>query len=151
MPLLPVLFGLFIGVPLLEIWLLIKVGGVIGVGWTMASVVATAVVGAALVRAQGLSTYSRIHQMMARGETPAIEVMEGLVLFLAGALLLTPGFFTDALGFLALVPPLRRRVILSILSRGIIRPVGRPMDQPRDGAPPSARPPLEGKWRRNDD
>jgi UPF0716 protein FxsA len=113
----PVLFLLFLSVPLAEIWLLIKVGGVIGGGWTILLVVATALVGAALVRAQGLSLWSRIQGELARGAMPAEEMLRGLVLLLAGALLLTPGLITDTVGFVLLLPPFQRFVIQQFLAR----------------------------------
>jgi UPF0716 protein FxsA len=70
-----------------------------------------------LLRAQGLSTWVRINQELAGGRLPAVEMLEGAVLLVSGALLLTPGFFTDTLGFLALVPPLRRGLIRLFLAR----------------------------------
>ena len=79
--------------------------------------------GATLVRAQGLSTYGRIQAMLARGQMPALEMLEGLALFLAGALLLTPGFLTDGVGFVLLVPELRRGIIRGLLRRGLVHPV----------------------------
>ncbi|MGI9310252.1 MAG: FxsA family protein [bacterium] len=114
-------FALFLAVPLVEIYLLIQVGGVVGAGLTIVLVVATALLGAALVRAQGFSTWARVQSQLARGEVPAMEMFEGMVLFVAGALLLTPGFFTDAIGFACLVPPLRRRLI----ARAIVAGAGR--------------------------
>ena len=86
-------------------------GNVIGAPWTIALVVLTALVGAWLVRLQGLSGLNRIRESAARGELPALELLEGLFLLAAGALLLTPGFFTDIVGFACLTPPLRRLLI----------------------------------------
>ena len=74
-------------------------------------VVFTAVLGAMLLRAQGLSTLARVQEASARGEVPALEMIEGLMLLVAGGLLLTPGFFTDAIGFIFLIPPLRQALI----------------------------------------
>lgn len=113
----PFLFLLFLLVPLAEIWLLIEVGGIIGGGWTILLVVATALAGAALVRVQGLSLWGRIQQELARGGIPAGEMLRGLVLLLAGALLLTPGLVTDAAGFLLLLPPVQHLVIGQFLAR----------------------------------
>ncbi len=104
----PALFLLFLLVPLIEIWFLIKVGGVVGAGWTIFLVVATAVIGAGLVRAQGLSTVRRIQRELASGGMPAAEMLQGIFLLVAGALLLTPGFFTDAAGFTLLIPGIRK-------------------------------------------
>lgn len=142
MRLLPFLLAAFFIIPLVEIWLLIEVGTVIGAPWTIFCVVFTAVLGGLLVRAQGFITIRRIQQQLGRGEVPAIEMFEGLFLFIAGALLLTPGFFTDAIGFLCLVPPLRRALILGMLKRHIIRPVG---PARRDNNT------LEGSYKRMDD
>ena len=111
MPVIPVLFLVFLAVPLAEIYLLIQIGSVIGAGWTIALVVGTALLGAVLVRTQGVSTIRRVQQNMERGQLPAMDLLEGLALLVAGALLLTPGFFTDAFGFLLLTPPLRRAAI----------------------------------------
>lgn len=108
---------LFFTVPLLEIYLLIQVGSVVGAIPTVFLVVFTAVLGGLLIRVQGISTLTRLQQTMQRGEIPALEMFEGAVLIFAGAMLLTPGFFTDTLGFLALITPLRRRLILRTLRR----------------------------------
>ncbi len=114
------LFAVFLLVPLLEIFLLIEVGGWIGVGWTVFLVVFTAVLGAHLVRRQGLSTLRRVQASLERRELPAAELLEGLFLLVAGALLLTPGFFTDAVGFACLTPPLRAWVTQELLRRGVL-------------------------------
>ncbi|MBD3670265.1 MAG: FxsA family protein [Gammaproteobacteria bacterium] len=122
------LFLLFLVVPLLEIYLLIKIGGIIGALPTVAMVVLTSVVGSVLIRQQGFSTLQRARQGMQGGQLPAMEMLEGVGLLIAGALLLTPGFFTDAVGFLLLVPPLRRRLILNLLRNAVVvqsRPQGR--------------------------
>jgi UPF0716 protein FxsA len=105
------LFLLFLVVPLVEIYFLIKVGDVIGAGWTIFAVVATAVIGASLLRIQGASTLLRAQLNLAKGSLPAMEMMEGFALALSGVLLLTPGFFTDIFGFLLLIPPVRRWLI----------------------------------------
>ena len=98
----------FIGVPLIEIALFIKVGGFIGLWPTIAIVIATAMAGTALIRHQGLSTLRRAQQEMDANRLPVRELFDGVCLLFAGALLLTPGFMTDTIGFLLLVPPLRR-------------------------------------------
>ncbi|WP_438970576.1 FxsA family protein [Methylophaga sp.] len=109
------LFLLFLVIPLIEIFFLIQVGQVIGAGWTIFLVVGTAVLGAFLLRLQGFQTLQRAQTSMARGEIPAIEMLEGLCLLVSGALLLTPGFVTDSLGFLLLIPPVRRAMIVQML------------------------------------
>jgi len=115
-----ILLILFLTVPLLEIYLLIQVGGAIGALSTVFLVVFTAVLGVFLIRRQGLSTMQRVQATLAHGEIPAVEMLEGFFLLIAGALLLTPGFFTDTLGFLCLIPPFRRYIILKFLERSII-------------------------------
>jgi UPF0716 protein FxsA len=112
-----ILLALFFLVPLVEIYLLIEVGSIIGAFPTIFAVVFTAVLGAWLLRIQGFSTLRRVQQTAAQGGIPAIELLEGAMLLVAGALLLTPGFFTDAIGFLCLVPPLRRVMALWFFQR----------------------------------
>ena len=109
--------------------MLIKVGNLVGAPWTIALVVRTALVGAWLVRLQGLAALNRVRQSAARGELPALELLEGLFLLAAGALLLTPGFFTDIVGFVCLTPPLRRLLIrLAVQRFGPIHPGMNSMD-----------------------
>ena len=115
-----ILLILFLTVPLLEIYLLIQVGSVIGALPTVFLVVFTAVLGVFLIRRQGLATMQRVQATIAQGEIPAVEMLEGLFLLISGALLLTPGFFTDTLGFLCLIPPFRRYLILKFLEKNII-------------------------------
>ena len=112
------IFLVFLIVPIIEIYFLITVGSVIGAGMTIALIIFTALLGAFLVRAQGFSTFARVQEQLAHGEMPALEILEGLFLLVAGALLLTPGFFTDAIGFAFLTPPLRRWIIRRSLASG---------------------------------
>ncbi len=157
MPLFRILFILFLTIPLLEIYLLIQVGEVIGALPTVFMVVFTAVLGVALLRWQGLMTLTRVQTAMARGELPATAMIEGVFLLLAGALLLTPGFFTDAIGFALLVPPLRRALAQSLLLRGLFQPPGfgrDPFSGPCSaGEPEERRGPrvIEGDYERRDD
>ena len=115
-----IIFLLFLTIPLVEIYLLIKVGGVIGAPMTIFLVVFTAVLGAWLLRIQGFSTLRRIQLTLNQGGLPAVELLEGALLLVAGALLLTPGFFTDAIGFACLVPVLRRTLIMHAVRRFIV-------------------------------
>ncbi len=117
----PVLFLLFLLVPAAEIWLLIEIGGHIGIGWTLVTIIATALAGAVLVRSQGLAVLGRIQQEMAVGHVPTGDMLEGLMLLLAGAVLVTPGFFTDAAGFALLIPPVRRLLSRWVMTRAAIR------------------------------
>ncbi len=104
------LLAAFIGVPLVEIAVFIQIGGWIGLGWTLVLVVLTAVLGTWQLRAQGLATLLRARSQVERGALPARELFDGACLLVAGALLLTPGFVTDALGFLLFLPPVRDKL-----------------------------------------
>lgn len=117
----PILFLLFLLIPVAEIWLLMEIGGIIGLGWTLTTIVATALAGAWLVRSQGIAILGRIQREMAIGRVPTGDMLEGLMLLLAGAVLLTPGFFTDAVGFALLIPPLRVRLSRWVMTRAAVR------------------------------
>lgn len=116
-----ILFLLFIIVPVIEMWLLIKVGSLIGAFPTIALVLLTAVIGVALLRRQGLSTLIRGNQKLEQGQLPAEEMVEGLILAVSGALLLTPGFVTDFVGFLGLLPYTRRAIVRKLISQGTLQ------------------------------
>jgi len=118
-----ILLLLFLVIPIVEIYVLLQIGGVLGAVPTVALVVLTAVVGAALMRSQGFRTLARVQNAMAAGEIPAVELIEGAFILVAGALLLTPGFVTDAIGFVFLFPPLRVSIIRAVLS-GQVRAAG---------------------------
>lgn len=106
-----IILSLFIGVPIAEITLLLKVGGSIGLLNTIGFVILTAIIGAYLVRQQGLETVSKLQQETQAGRVPAMQIAEGVALLFAGAVLMTPGFITDALGFALLIPPVRQMII----------------------------------------
>ncbi len=112
-----ILVLLFVLVPLLELYFLIEVGSTVGVGTTILLVIFTAVLGSVFVRKQGFSTLNRVQTQLSHGRMPAREMVEGLVLLIAGVLLLTPGFFTDVIGFMLLIPPLRRYLMQKTLHR----------------------------------
>ena len=115
-------------VPLAEIGLFIEIGERIGLWSTLGVVVLTAVLGSAMVRAQGLRTLTRARESMARNRLPVAEVFDALCLLISGILLLTPGFLTDALGALLFIPPLRAwlRLVIGrrILEKGEFRVYG---------------------------
>lgn len=111
------LFLLFIVVPIIEITLLINVGQAIGAWNTVGLVLLSAFIGVNMLRYQGLSTLGRAQQRMQSGELPGREMVEGIVLAVGGALLLTPGFVTDVIGFLCLIPFTRQRFADLLLSR----------------------------------
>lgn len=142
-----ILFLLFLLVPMVEIYFLIKVGNVIGAIPTIGLVVFTALLGALLLRFQGWLTLQRTRLTMAKGQLPAMEMLEGVMLLFAGALLLTPGFVTDAVGFVLLVPALRRALIHWFIKRSgfNIQGFGKP-PQDRSGSHT-----IEGEYRRDDD
>ena len=98
---------IFISIPLIEIALFIQVGGFIGLWPTIAIVIITAILGTFLIRKQGLSTLQRAQNELEKKQIPIRELFEGLCLIFSGALLLTPGFLTDVIGFVLLVPSLR--------------------------------------------
>jgi len=115
-----ILFLLILIVSLLEIVLFVEIGGIIGPFWTIVSVVMTALIGAVLLRIQGLMTLMRAQQNLEQGRMPHLELVEGVILLLAGAFLLTPGFFTDTVGFLVLVPGFRRAVAAWLLRQASV-------------------------------
>ena len=113
-----VIFLLFLLVPLIEIGVFIEVGGLIGLFPTLGLILLTAVLGTWQLRAQGLSTLARARHQMEQGQLPAQELYDGFCLIIAGALLLTPGFVTDAFGF-ALFVPAFRRLLRHVIARRI--------------------------------
>ena len=114
---------LFFIIPILEIYLLIKVGSaeLLGPLWTIFLVVLTAVLGAFLLRQQGLSTLARLQGNLWQGKIPAQEMVEGVLLAVGGALLMTPGFVTDTIGFLCLLPFSRQYLAKTIIKRSTIQ------------------------------
>jgi UPF0716 protein FxsA len=116
------IFILLVLVPIVEVALFIKIGGFIGLWPTLGAIVLTAVAGAALLRRQGLQALRNLQQALDANRLPVAEAFDGACLLVAGVLLLTPGFFTDALGFLLFVPPvrtwLRRRLGDFLMARG---------------------------------
>ena len=145
----PALLLLFLLVPLIEIYLLIKIGGVIGAFPTVVLVVLTAGIAPALARHQGLATLQRLQATMARGEAPAIEMIEGVLLLVGAVLLLTPGFLTDLLGFACLIPQTRRALAFWLLRRvTVVTPGGGPPGGNSEKHQPRT---IEGEFHREDD
>ena len=103
----PIILLAFILVPIAEIAVFIQAGELIGLWPTIAAVILTAIIGTAMLRQQGIATLMRLRATVDRGEMPLREVFDGACLLIAGVLLLTPGFLTDAVGFLLLIPPVR--------------------------------------------
>ena len=102
-----VLLLALLGIPVAEIFFIIRVAGDLGIPETIGLLVAVSVVGAWLVRRSGLGVLRQIRERLARGEIPAKELVDGLLILVGGLLMLTPGFLTDALGLLLLLPPTR--------------------------------------------
>lgn len=136
-----ILLLLLIGLPLLELYLLVQVSFTIGILPTLGFAIITAVVGAAMVRQQGFNVLRRVQAALHRGELPAQELFDGALLLIAGIFLLLPGFLTDASGFLLLIPPLRHWLRRRLFASRRWQP-----------HPPSAAPTLiiEGECRRDD-
>ncbi len=109
-------------ISVVEMWLLIEVSARLGLAWTIAGCVLTGVVGGALVRQEGIKTLMDIQRVAAQGRVPAQELVAGAMLFAVGALLVTPGFVTDSLGFLVLVPGIRRSLAAYLLDWFAARP-----------------------------
>ncbi len=107
---------LFILVPLVELFLLIEIGRLIGTFSTLTIIVFTGIVGAYLARRQGIGVLHQIRTEIANGRLPAAQLADGVIILLAGAVLITPGVLTDALGFLCLIPA-SRKIIKKMLWR----------------------------------
>jgi UPF0716 protein FxsA len=132
MPLLLVL--LFIVVPIAELALLIQVGQLIGVWWTVAILIADALLGSYLLRTQSRAAWQRFNDTLNAGRIPHKEVVDGVLVIFGGVLLLTPGFITDIFGLLFLFPPTRVLLRGLLVRRGALRVVGA---MPGATSPPS--------------
>ncbi len=116
------LFVAFVVMPVLEIWTILQVGSVIGAWWTVVLLVLDSLVGAWLVRREGARSFRAFQEATRRGSVPGREIADGALILFGGALMLTPGFLTDAFGVL-LVLPLTRPVFRAALARAISRRV----------------------------
>ena len=128
MPLLALLV-VFIALPLAELYLILKVGDLIGVPLTILFLAADSVIGSLLLRSQGRAAWRRLNQTLAEGRMPHREVQDGVMVVFGGAFLITPGFITDVLGLLLLLPPTRplvRRLVMRALTRRMERRMARP-------------------------
>jgi UPF0716 protein FxsA len=130
---LPLLILLFILVPIVELAVIIQIGSLIGVWWTIALLIADSILGSLLMRHQGRAAWRRFQASIAEGRVPARETIDGALVIFGGALLLTPGFITDIFGLLFLLPPTRaviRRVLVARFATRMTRgmtsgPIGR--------------------------
>ena len=113
----PIFAVIFLVIPVIEIYFLIKVSEIIEVFPTIILVLLTAVIGAGLLRQQGISTLSRLQNNLGQGKLPAQELIEGVLLAVGGALLMTPGFVTDTIGFLCLLPFSRKTLAKIIMKK----------------------------------
>jgi UPF0716 protein FxsA len=148
----PLLLLLFIAIPIAEIALFIQIGDVIGLWPTLATIVVTALVGATLVRQQGLAALDRAQAALAEDRFPVEEVVTGLCLLISGALLLTPGFLTDAIGFMLLIPPLRTAIGGALIrqaaksKRFTVHTAGGTRSGAGPGRGPDGRPIIDGEF-----
>ena len=115
------IFLFFVLMTLLEITVLISVGQAIGSLSTILLIIATAFIGSRLLKQQGWATMARAQQNIAEGQQPTIEILEGVVILISGVLLITPGFITDILGLLGLIPFSRQYFINSFLEKNTER------------------------------
>jgi len=115
-----VFFALFLLVPIIEIIGFMQIGSLIGLWPTLGIVILTAIAGSMLLRHQGMAVLFRTQSMIQEGKIPVDEMIDGICLAIAGALLLTPGFFTDIFGFLLFVPPFRRTLAKSVFKKYIL-------------------------------
>ncbi len=136
----PLLIVLFIVVPIAELALIIEIGSLIGVWWTIALLIADSILGALLMRHQGRAAWRRFQAAISEARVPARETIDGVLVISGGALLLTPGFISDFLGLLCLLPPTRavlRRVLVARFAQRMTRgmtggPIGRRSGQRPD-------------------
>jgi UPF0716 protein FxsA len=127
---------LFILLPIAEIYVIVKVGDAIGILPTLALLILDGFVGAALARSQGRTAWERFNRALAEGRVPARETFDGAMIILGGALLLTPGFITDVVGFVLLIPPTRalvRGLIARLARRRVAFPWRVATPPPRSG------------------
>jgi UPF0716 protein FxsA len=114
---------LFLIVPLAELYLILKVGDLIGIGWTILLLVADSLLGSWLLRSQGRAVWRRFNAILAEGRVPHREVIDGVLVIFGGAFLITPGFLTDIVGLFLLLPPTRaiaRRMLVRRMGRGAV-------------------------------
>jgi UPF0716 protein FxsA len=113
----------FIVVPIAELYVILKVGDAIGIGWTLLLLVADSLLGSMLLRSQGRTVWRRFNVTLTEGRMPHREVIDGVLVIFGGAFLITPGFITDIFGVLLLLPPTRaviRRLVAARLGRRVV-------------------------------
>ncbi|MEM7508422.1 MAG: FxsA family protein [Pseudomonadota bacterium] len=132
------IFLALVAVPIIEIALFIEIGGWIGLWPTIATVILTALIGTLLLRQQGFAALNDLQTRLSEGRDPSSALAHGAMILIAGIVLLTPGFFTDAIGFLLLIPPVRTAVITTVGQRIKIHAASH--FQARTGHPPHGGP-----------
>ncbi|MCK5871353.1 MAG: FxsA family protein [Methylococcales bacterium] len=141
-----ILLLFFLIIPFIEIFWILQLGDVVGWFPTGLLVIFTAVLGTWLLRKQGFATWNRVQQTVAKGEVPASEMIEAALLLIGGAFLLTPGFFTDAIGFAFLIPQTRQKVAHYILKKYLVQP----FEKAPFNSPEPKHQTLEGDYKRED-
>jgi UPF0716 protein FxsA len=140
-----IIFLIVLIIPFAEIYILLQVGGLIGALPTIFLVVFTAVLGSWLLKQQGFATLQRFQDSLSRGTLPALELLEGVLILLGGALLLTPGFITDMIGFVFLIPQLRKQIAQYVIEHKLIQTI-----HPFQQAKAAEKDVLEGEFRKED-
>ena len=132
------LFILLLAVPIIEIALFVELGGALGLGWTLAIVFVTALLGFFLLRQQGMQTAQSLRSSMAEGRNPMRPIAHGALLVVAAIFLMTPGFFTDAVGLSLTLPPVRSWLIKAGASRVTVQTMGFGTPEPDRDRPTNA-------------
>lgn len=120
----PVFSVLFLVIPFIELWLLIKVGSAIGALATLLLLILSGFLGMYLLRHQGLATLAKFQRDMQAGQRPAKSLLEGMMMLLGGLLFIIPGFFTDIIGLILLLPPTRYLLVKLLLKNGVVSVAG---------------------------
>lgn len=145
---------LFVAIPVVEVWLLIKVGGEIGALFTLAWLILAGIFGINLIRYQGAATLMNMRQQLSMGQPPAQAVINGMLLAVAGVLLIIPGFFSDFIALLLILPPVRGLILKRWSNKAKVRERGAVYDaepQPSGSSQtPKAGLTLEGEFKRED-
>ncbi len=138
--------ALLLLVPFLEVLVFIQVGGKIGALWTVSLTIGSALLGAFLLKTQGLRTFYAVKSQLEQGQTPALAVVEGIMLLLSGVILLTPGLLTDIFGLLFLLPFIRTNLASLLLNKVLVTRVKTGSAQPFSQKGQT----IEGEFRRED-
>jgi UPF0716 protein FxsA len=149
------LFVLLVIFPILEIYVLIQVGSAIGTWYTILLVILTAVIGARLLSRQGMLAIHNVQHDIQHGQVPAVSLLAGMLLFVAGAFLLTPGFITDSIGLILLIPAVRTALARGFLKRSVVTYIETHQQVYRSGPRPGPEKKdsktIEGECERRDD